>query len=84
VQLLDLALDSLLAPGLPNFPLPDLHPKNGTCDQPQRTQRGKAATEWKKTESWPDRIIFDGSCGSAFCGPASNDTVSIPHDSVLP
>ena len=23
----------------------------------QWTKRGKAATEWKKTESWPDRIM---------------------------
>jgi hypothetical protein len=48
------------------------------------TQRGKAATEWKMTESWLGRIMFDGLCGSAFCGLASNNTILVPHDSVLP
>ena len=29
-------------------------------------------------------IIFDVSCGSAFCGPARNNTIFVPHDSVRP
>jgi hypothetical protein len=29
----------------------------GQPQRAQRTQSGQAATKWKKTESWPNRII---------------------------
>jgi hypothetical protein len=35
-----------------------LNTRSGTSrEKAQETQRGKTATEWKKTESWQDRIM---------------------------